>query len=155
MKKIFFLFVTSLFIACQAQQNDKKPENAVPKGKWQVHKKFDENGNLIAYDSVYTYSSFDSKYASQNIDSIMRQFQQHFSKIEGLPWKNSFSFYPDIDSTFSQSFRDSEFFSRAWKEQNMDLERMLRQMDSVRELFLRDFYKAPAKNQSKSPQHKL
>ena len=65
-KYIILVFTALLTINCNGQQNETKKsdikeseENAVeqPKGAWKVNKEFDENGNLIKYDSIYSWSS--------------------------------------------------------------------------------------------------
>ena len=62
MKKFILLFMVSLLsVSCKGQENktkkNEKEDNKTniveePKGTWKVDKKFDENGNLIRYDSI-------------------------------------------------------------------------------------------------------
>jgi hypothetical protein len=73
MKKIRFLLILLLGLtSCQAQNKQKDTQEVTPKGKWQVHREYDENGNLVKYDSVYVWSSSNFKHfpKDQNLDSL-------------------------------------------------------------------------------------
>lgn len=64
MKKYsLFLFVALLCCGCKSKNNEskewkidrgKKDLSELPKGSWTVDKEYDENGNLIRYDSSYS-----------------------------------------------------------------------------------------------------
>ena len=56
MKRIVVLFamVICFFYHSKAQKNDQKP--TTPKEDIKVNREYDENGNLIKFDSVYSYS---------------------------------------------------------------------------------------------------
>lgn len=63
---IAFTVVVFCIIGCNAQntKKDQNTENQLaqkeePKGSWEVKKEIDENGNIVKYDSIYTYSSKD------------------------------------------------------------------------------------------------
>ena len=63
-KTAFTLLFLILFLGCNSQekenqetQTDKKEKAIIkPKEKWDVKKEYDEFGNLIKYDSIYSYS---------------------------------------------------------------------------------------------------
>ncbi len=88
------MFITLSLTACKGQEknanndigNEKKTyeENIMdqPKGEWEVHKELDENGNIVRYDSIYSWSStgnYDDK-IRMNIDSLMRSHRTFISK---------------------------------------------------------------------------
>ena len=90
MKKYILLFFVSLLsVSCSSQGNEtKKVEKEdtktdivdAPKGSWTVDKEFDENGNLIRYDSIYSWSSND-KYDHLSLsdkDSLIASFKSRF-----------------------------------------------------------------------------
>jgi len=55
MKKIIVLtLINFLFIKSFEQENN---ENVEPRGEWCVSKEYDDQGNMISYDSVYVWSS--------------------------------------------------------------------------------------------------
>lgn len=95
MQKLIFLSLVLFSVtACQAQ--DKQPQNRTettvkqhtPQGNWTVHKRYDQNGNLIAMDSTYTYSysSINGQPAtSAQMDSLRQLMQQHFGTAFAMP----------------------------------------------------------------------
>ena len=64
MKKLTTLLLMFIIIGCNSQEKDKKQtennlkEDSIvkPEEKWDVHKEYDEFGNLIKYDSIYSWS---------------------------------------------------------------------------------------------------
>ncbi|WAC01988.1 hypothetical protein N7U66_19475 [Lacinutrix neustonica] len=63
MKKYVLVAITALLsMSCNGQKRKAKDiENTVveqPKGSWKVDKEFDDQGNLIRYDSIYSWSSW-------------------------------------------------------------------------------------------------
>ena len=76
-------------VSCKGQKKETKiveteenRDNIVekPKGTWKVDKEFDENGNLIWYDSIYSWSSNDKfeNLSSIDRDSLMQSFKSRF-----------------------------------------------------------------------------
>lgn len=53
-KIIVFTLNNLLFIKSFEQENN---ENVEPRGEWCVSKEYDDQGNMISYDSVYVWSS--------------------------------------------------------------------------------------------------
>ncbi len=70
----------------------------MPKENVKVTKEFDENGNLIRYDSVYTYFYSNTKTA-QNPEEIMKYLEEIEQRFK----------FPG-QSIFDQFFNDDEFF---------------------------------------------
>src|SRR5690625_6611530 len=66
-----------------------KVEMAQPKGSWTVEKEFDEHGNLIRYDSIYSWSSSNNydNLSTLDRDSLLQKFESrffsNFSDFEG------------------------------------------------------------------------
>lgn len=86
MKKlnVILLIILLFSITINAQKKDsiKQPEEKI-----EVNKEFDEDGNLIRYDSIYSYSSSNLKMDAKRIDSIMNHF---FPNRESNPFGNTF-----------------------------------------------------------------
>ena len=88
-----------------------------PDEKIKVNKEYDEDGNLIRYDSIYSYSSGNWNLSDKNMDSIMKYF---FSDREGRLFPNPFEMHdfmlPDpfpnnfnnMDSIFGQRFEEHQ-----------------------------------------------
>jgi hypothetical protein len=113
-----------------------------PKEKWDVRKEYDEFGNLVKYDSIYSWSYSDIKGDSLrvNLDSIMDSFRRYF--VDRMPRERhrSFSYFPKQDSLFMHDFFEDDYFFRNWQSQHSELEDMVKRMDSTRNLFLKQFY---------------
>ena len=88
MKKGIAVLLLLLFTGCKGQekdQTDKKNQEdqetaEMPKGQWEVQKEYDELGNLIKYDSIYSYaySNIEGDSLRVNLDSIMDSFRGYF-----------------------------------------------------------------------------
>jgi hypothetical protein len=97
-----------------------------------VNKQYDEHGNLIAYDSSYT--SFYQSHAGDAafMDSVFKDFMSGFgTRFPFLndPGFNSL-FFPD--STFHQDFFSPDFFQKRMEMNRRYLQRMMEQMDSLK-----------------------
>lgn len=112
MKKILLIaLVASFATSCNSQdhpksdlaQNDPKPKVEKPKGNWTVNKEVDENGNIIKYDSIYSYSSMDDLKGmnTESMDSLMNGFTQKFEK----------HFYSSTDGSMPDIFSDDSPFA--------------------------------------------
>lgn len=146
MKKMVSLFIMLALLSCNAQdkekkqvEKDKKISSSQPKEKWDVKKEYDEEGNLIRYDSVYTwrYSTIDGDTINQNLDSIMDNFRRYFEHAAPFTWEDYFSYFPKNDSLFMNDFFTDDYYLRNWRRQNLELENFIRQIDSSRNSFLR------------------
>lgn len=68
-------FVVGFSVGLFAQENNRQGANTDPNVHITVHKQTDPNGNVISYDSVYTYSySGKCCHNSAYVDSIMRKY---------------------------------------------------------------------------------
>ncbi|NRD24244.1 hypothetical protein HNV10_13375 [Winogradskyella litoriviva] len=151
MKKFILLFmVISLNVSCNGQNNEgnktlKKESDEkiaeVPEGSWKVDKEFDENGNLIRYDSIYSWSS-NVKYndlSSYDKDSLMQSFKSRFftnySRFENKGFENIFS----QDSLFSKRFFNDDFFESPFGKDFMDIDKIRQQMIERQKKFLEKY----------------
>jgi hypothetical protein len=150
MKKYVLLFMVGLLsISCNGQKNEQKIETKEsdeklveqPNGTWKVDKEFDENGNLIRYDSIYSWSS-ESKFdnlTSTNRDSLMQSFKSrfftNFSGFENQGFEDVFS----QDSLFSKRFFNDDFFGSNFGNDFMDIEKLRQQMLARQKKFLEKY----------------
>ena len=143
---VAFLFILAI-TGCMGQEKEKdeiskdeKQEMAQePKGQWEVHKEYDDLGNLIKYDSIYSYDYSNTKDDSIkiNLDSIMDSFRGYFEDKVPFDWKRDFSYFPKTDSLFMKDFFKEDYFYKNWERHHSDIEDMIKKMDSVRNAFLR------------------
>lgn len=150
MKKIVILSMAAILnLSCNAQEN-KKEENIqkakdsiaqmadAPKGTWRVDKEFDENGNLIGYDSIYSWSSTDNlnELDLKNPDSLLKSFRSKFYRnFSGIDDKRFGDLFAD-DSLFTKRFFDRDFFGSDFGEDFMDIDRVRKKMEAMQQEFL-------------------
>lgn len=139
-----------LSISCNSQNNDIKNTETnenhkkivkEPKGTWKVDKEFDENGNLIRYDSIYSWSSND-RYNNLSLserDSLMQSFKSrfftNFSGFENQGFKDVFS----KDSLFSKYFFNDNFFESDFGSDFMNIDKIRQQMITRQKKFLKKY----------------
>lgn len=152
MKNYIILCIIGLIcISCNGQKNDiknadiKEREGDLveqPKGSWKVDKEFDENGNLIKYDSLYSWSS-DSKledFSTIDKDSLLQSFKSrfftNFSNFENKGFDDIFS----KDSLFSKYYFNDDFFGSEFGRDYMDIDEITQQMLARQKKFLEKYH---------------
>ena len=150
MKKIVTLMIILVITGCNSQEKKKEQEKneekkittIKPKEKWDVKRAYDEYGNLIKYDSVYSwsYSNVKGDSIQVNLDSIMDLFKGYFVKDRTFEWNDDFYYFPKNDSLFKRDFFSDDYFFRNWQYQLNEFESIIKQMDSSRNAFLRKFH---------------
>jgi hypothetical protein len=148
MKKSFLLlFVLSLCFSCNGQDNNtkekkmKETREEQPKGSWKVDKEFDENGNLIKYDSIYSWSS-SSKYddlSSFAKDSLLKSFESKFFNDYSHFENQGFSDLFTQDSLFSKHFFNDDFFDSNFGKDFMDIDEIRQKMFARQKSFLEKY----------------
>jgi hypothetical protein len=151
MKKYILLLVMAILsVSCSGQENKAKKEEAKetekniaeePKATWKVDKEFDENGNLIRYDSMYSWTS-DSKFNNLSflerdslIESFKSRFFANFSQFENQEFEDVFS----EDSLFSNHFFNDDFLGSSFGKDFMDIDRIRQQMIERQKKFLEKY----------------
>ncbi len=146
---IFSMLITLLGLSgCDAKSAPKKDgklkndtTKVQPDINIKVNKEYDDKGNLIRYDSTYTYvySNIDGNIQLQ--DSVFNEFMQHFNEHFGIsedPLFNSFFFN---DSLLQYDFFKKDFFhDRFFRNRDM-IDKMLREMDSLKNEFYKNRFK--------------
>ncbi len=148
MKKILFLLLVPLLLtSCNAQESKAKKETVKevavnePEVNVKVNKQYDENGNLIAYDSVYvwSYSNSSGNPVDVNTDSVLSRFKPMID----LDYSDYFnSHHNDYfgDSLFYRDFLMPDYFMNRWQQQLHLMNRMMHEMDSMKQSFFREEY---------------
>ncbi|MCD4732463.1 MAG: hypothetical protein K8R74_17810 [Bacteroidales bacterium] len=114
-----FIILNPLFGQEKEDQNSNKPEVKID-----VQKEFDEQGNVIAYDSSYSWYWSGKEISSLNLDSIFESFHEDFdhwgksfkrNHIEpfshfhhpGWQWNDiDSSLYSSLDQIFDEDFEE-------------------------------------------------
>lgn len=151
MKKYILVFITVfLSFSCSGQKNETKKseiqeseENIFkePKGSWKVNKEFDENGNLIRYDSIYSWSSsntFDNLLITERdslIQSFKSRFFTNFSGFKNQGFEDLFA----QDSLFSKQFFNNDFFASDFGQDFMNIDKIRQQMMERQKKFLEKY----------------
>lgn len=147
---LLLLMVGLLSMGCNAQENQsKKIENTKsdntlveqPEGTWIVDKEFDENGNLIRYDSIYSWSSngeYD-KLSLNDKDSLMQSFKSRFFKNYSGFDGEGFSAVFSQDSLFANHFFNDDFFDSNFGNDLMDIDKLREQMMAREKKFLEKY----------------
>lgn len=162
MKNLVLWMLVFTFISCTAQEKEKneakmeaqKETDEKPKAKWNVYREYDEDGNLIKYDSTYvwSYSNIQGDSLKVNLDSVMDSFRGYFEFKTPFIWEDHFMYFPKNDSLLKEDFFRDDYYFKNWERDHSDLEEMIKKMDSVRNQFLKEYHpglKESAKKVSK------
>ena len=155
MKQAFIILASVfLLVSCNAQtekttdnkENIQYEDSIRPKIDYKVDRKYDKEGNLIKYDSTYTYyySNID-KDALIN-DSVFSKFNDHF---KNNPFSNQ-NFFDDFfkdDKYLEDDFFKEDFFSEHFRKNQDLMEQMLFRMDSLKNLYFSEEF--PIENSSR------
>lgn len=154
--KVFFILLLALNLSsCKGQvekdsatadtnkknigQLDTKPNK--PKESWNVKKETDKNGNLIRYDSTYTwsYKNFAGDSLTVDADSVMRQMHQYFNQqMPGVMGDEDYAIPFGSNTPKQGDFFEDDFFQNF--QTDSTTRDILRQMDSLRSRFFSDKY---------------
>jgi hypothetical protein len=102
-----------------------------------VNRRFDDKGNVIAFDS--TYSSYYSNIKSDTgkMDSVMNRFGNFFRSQHPLFFQNSFQPLFFNDSINYPDFFHTDYFLKRYEMNDPFMRRMMKEMDSIKN----DYYK--------------
>ncbi|QTD37632.1 hypothetical protein JL193_16445 [Polaribacter batillariae] len=138
MKKIILFILTLTFFSCQGQNKTEKKNGEIkkdtikPKTNIQVHKEYDENGNLISIDSTYTYFYSNIKGDSLLEKDFYKKFKSNFStqlgSLDSVFMNNFFGKSPFKEP----NFYTDDFFESNFKNHQKRIQKMLKRMDSLK-----------------------
>lgn len=116
---IYLILFVLLFAAIKTKAQEQKNQ---PEERYDVHTEVDENGNIIRYDSTYSYS-YSGPGEEINIDSLLKNMPHNFSFDfdDDLFFHDSFpDFSRHFDHDFNFYFNDEYFknMDEFLKEQN-------------------------------------
>ena len=151
MKQLMVLTIVVFlgYLNCNGQIADNgidKGKNS-PKKNIKVNKEYDDQGNLIRYDSTYSYSYSSMDNDSIPADSIFSMFRDHFNHQFGFSEDPFFKDFFFQDSLMKDDFFNDDFFMKRFRENMKQMDELFQEMDSVKN----DFYKKNM-NQGSKPQ---
>ncbi len=138
--KTNFLIICLVFASlssCNSQNLDKakqKQGKNHPITNSEVHRKYDDKGNLIEFDSTYT-----SYYSSVEGDTIiMDSIPENFELFFNTHWPGIASNdFLEMDTTFTPGFFHKNFFEKQFIEQDEVMMKMMQEMDSIKNEFFK------------------
>lgn len=147
MKNIIMIaFMLFAVTACNSQEKEKKDKEVnkeiKPETRWEVKKEYDEFGNLIRYDSLYTwkYSNVRGDSIAINLDSIMDTFRKHFETTSSFKWDEYFSYFPKNDSLLMDDFFRRDYYLKNYERQDREFRDIMKQIDSSRNAYLKKYF---------------
>jgi hypothetical protein len=156
MKTIIFLICTNIiFFSCKGQTKKEKTEtnivthkqeNGKPEETIKVNKHYDKNGKLVSFDSTYTSYYKSRKGDKILMDSLVKVFKkspftEQFPSMHDPYFKDLFL----IDSLINEDFFHEDFFRKRLELNEAYMQKMMQQMDSVKN----EFFKKEAKKINK------
>ncbi|PKP33317.1 MAG: hypothetical protein CVT99_02395 [Bacteroidetes bacterium HGW-Bacteroidetes-16] len=149
MKRIWMLFiaVTLVLSSCNGQEKQNKNDKLgdvknAPKEDIKVNKEYDKDGNLIRYDSTYTYFYSNIEKNPITEDSIFYNFRKMFDANYPFSFKPFFNDLFFEDSLMKYDFYKKDFFSERFRQNMEQTEKMFKEMDSIKnKYFMEQFPK--------------
>jgi hypothetical protein len=148
MEKLILLVVAIGFGLAYCYGQDKSQEDIGgnnPKTNIKVNKEYDDQGNLIRYDSTYSYSYSTAGKDSIFNDSIFGSFRDHFNHHFLFSEDPFFKDYFFRDSLMKEDFFDDDYFMKRFQENMRQMDKLFYEMDSVKN----DYFKKHMNPKSK------
>lgn len=155
MKKLIIVITACCsFFCCNAQNNgqpitekkqdtlqDSNTENT-PKVNINVNKEYDEEGNLIGFDSTYSYSYSNVGDDSLNldIDSLFNGFSPSFFRHSPGIWSRHFDDLFFNDSLLHNNFFNDDYFFNRFERNLLEPDDVFRRMDSLKNKYFKGVY---------------
>jgi hypothetical protein len=139
----------SLFLAgCNGQTKQEianaKTDSINPKSDIRVNKEYDANGNLIRYDSSYSYYYSNIENDTLVGDSIFTNFQNYFNQRYRFSNEPFFDNYFFEDSLLHYDFYKQDFFSNRFRRNMQQMDQLFWEMDSIKNYFFNRQFPEPA-----------
>ncbi|MEY3238468.1 MAG: hypothetical protein RI883_2569 [Bacteroidota bacterium] len=158
MKKIFYysiLFI-GLFSSCDDKSEKKnqkettiistqKEEKENPQINVKVNKRYDKKGNLIAFDSTYSYYYSNRTGDKVLMDSLFKEFKPFIIKEFPLMKDKHFNDLFLNDTLFYNDFFHEDYFRKRLELNEKYMKNMMLQMDSIKNEFFKIHHKHPTK----------
>jgi hypothetical protein len=128
-------------IKTQDKGNKLSPDQ--PQTNITVNKQYDKNGNILKYDSTYSYYYSNIRKDTSLRDSIFKNFKNQFNNryfFSKDPFFNDFFFQ---DSLLKYDFYKKDFFLGRFRNNTNRMDSLFWSMDSLKNDFFEKQFKAP------------
>jgi hypothetical protein len=146
-KAILAIAVSVALMSCnghtKSQENISKADTIAPHTNIKVNKQYDKNGNLINFDSTYSYYYSNVKSNSRLRDSIFNNFKDQFNHKYSFskdPFFNDFFF---SDSLLKYDFYKKDFFLDRFRNNMHRLDSLFWGMDSLKDSYFNRQFRLP------------
>ncbi len=126
------------------QSSGKHPKSALadstakPQVNVKVNKRYDDKGNLVGFDSLYSSYYSNIKGDSVQMDSLMRGFDTYFQRNHPMFFNNRLNTLFFNDSLRYPDFFHDDFFMKHYQLNDLYMKDMMRRMDSIKNKFYKD-----------------
>jgi hypothetical protein len=134
-------------ISCNGKTNRQNSDSVIkssnPQTSIKVDKKYDYKGNLIKYDSTYSYYYSNVNNNTNLKDSIFNTFKNHFNRnyfFSTNPYFNDFFFQ---DSLLKYDFYRKDFFMNRFRNNMRMMDSLFWGMDSLKNSFFNKQFMLP------------
>ncbi len=111
---------------------------AKPRVNIQVNRRYDEKGNVIAFDSTYSTYYSNLRGDTLRMDSAFKQFDRYFGHSHSPFFNNEFNRLFFRDSMWAPDFFHKDFFMNRYEQNGPYMRNMMRRMDSIKNKYYRD-----------------
>lgn len=136
-------------VACNSQAGQKdakaktvnveKTEGVNPKIKTRVNKQYDSKGNLMKFDSTYSYfyTSKGNDSTKVGLDTLVKEFKSYYSQQMTSGINRHFNDIFLTDSLFKYDFLNDDYFRKRFELNMAIMHDMFKQMDSLKTHYLK------------------
>lgn len=143
-KLVLTLVMPAIIISCNGQMNlsENISQDTIPQKNIVVNKEYDEKGNLIRYDSTYSFYYSSTGENPKLRDSIFRNFETYFNQsysFSNQPYFRDFFF---LDSLLRYDFYKKDFFYERFKNNLNRMDSLFKEMDEKKNEFYNNQFKS-------------
>jgi hypothetical protein len=112
-----------------------------PRVDIKVNRRYDEKGNVIAFDSTYSTYYSNVRGDTLKMDSLFKGFDRYFNNGHSSIFNNQFNDLFFRDSLWYPDFFHRDFFMKRYELNDSYMRDMMQRMDSVKNRFYREHQK--------------
>jgi hypothetical protein len=139
-----------LLASCQGKINEEKHSDSPnaraalkdstlnPKVNIKVNRRFDDKGNLVGFDSLYSSYYATSSRDTLHMDSLMSGFNNYFHRDHSRFFNNRLNTLFFNDSLLYPDFFHQDFFMKHYQMNDAFMRGMMNQMDSIKNQYYKD-----------------